>query len=188
MTFKKRKEYLAYLKTREVVYKISLWSQQYLDKKLEDFDIIKPRFPLSENARYEDWKIHFERFFPYLRHGVILIGVSLGGVFLAKYLSENTLPKRIRAVFLVGAPFDDSCPTEDLVGGFTLKSNLSRLNVCTENLHLLFSEDDPVVPIAHARKYQKKLPSAHITVYKSKNGHFIVPTFPEIIRMIKKLS
>jgi predicted alpha/beta hydrolase family esterase len=141
--------------------------------------------PLSENAKYRDWKIHFERHLPYLKGKVILIGNSLGGIFFAKYSSENKLPKKALSVFLVCAPFDNSLSNEDLVGGFTLKADLSLIEKNTKNLHLLFSKDDETVPPVHAEKYRAKLPNAHIVVYKSKNGHFKIPTFPEIIEMIK---
>ena len=49
----------------------------------------------------------------------------------------------------------------------------------------MFSKDDEIVPVSHAEKYRKKLKNAKIIIYKSKNGHFKVPTFPEIIKMIK---
>ena len=88
-------------------------------------------------------------------------------------------------MFLVCAPYDDSLSTEDLVGGFTLGANLSLLEKNCKNLHILFSKDDDIVPPAHAAKYAKKLPGAHIVIYKSKGGHFTVPRFPEIIKMIK---
>src|SRR3989338_6307697 len=87
MTFKNKKDYLTYLKTREISIeeKIS-WSNEYLKKGLGDnFKIIKPRMPFQDNATYDDWKLHFERHFPYLIDNIILIGSSLGGVFLAKY-------------------------------------------------------------------------------------------------------
>ena len=47
------------------------------------------------------------------------------------------------------------------------------------------SEDDDCIPISHARKYRNKLPNAKIIVYKSKNGHFRISTFPELVKMIK---
>ena len=46
----------------------------------------------------------------------------------------------------------------------------------------MFSKDDDVVPVSHAEKYRKKLKNAHIVIYKSKNGHFGIAKFPEIIR------
>lgn len=142
--------------------------------------------PLSENARYEDWKIFFERHIPLLKNNCILIGNSLGGIFLAKYLSENKFPKKILSVYLIAPPFDNSLEGEDLVGGFSLSSDLSLLAKNTKNLYLMFSANDDVVPPAHAEKYRRKLPGADIIIYKNKNGHFKVPEFPEIVKLIKQ--
>lgn len=128
----------------------------------------------------------FKRYIPLLEGDFVLIGSSLGGIFLAKYLSENKLPKKSLATYLVCPPYDGSLPTEDLVGGFRLKSDLSLLEANTRRLHLLFSKDDDSVPVAHAEKYAKKLKNADIVIYKSKNGHFNVSKFPEIVKMIKE--
>jgi len=187
MTFKNRKDYLHYLKTRKVsLEKRKNWSGDYLDKKLgKNFQIIRPRMPQQDNAQYEDWKIYFERFIPYLTNNCILIGGSLGGIFLAKYLSENKFPKKILSTYLICTPFDDTCIGEDLVGGFELKPNLSLLEKNTKNLVLMFSKDDDCVPVSHAEKYRSKLKKANIVIYKSKNGHFVILEFPEIVKMIK---
>ena len=187
MTFKNQKDYLHFLKNREISIEKSIrWSDNYLDKELgKNFEIIRPCMPLSDNSKYNDWKIHFERYIPYLRNNVILIGGSLGGIFLAKYLSENKFPKKILSTYLVCPPFDDTCFHEDLVGGFKLKSDLSLIERNSKNLTLMFSRDDDDVPISHAGKYKKKLKNAKIIIYKSKNGHFKISKFPEIVRMIK---
>lgn len=187
MTFKNEKDYLHFLKTREIsIEERNRWTDKFLSKTLgKDFDIIRPRMPLQDNAKYRDWKIYFERYFPYLKDNIILIGSSLGGIFLAKYLSEHKFPKKILATYLICPPFDDTLPAEDLAGGFKLKSDLSLLEKNSKKLHLLFSEDDDVVPISHVEKYRKKLKNADIIIYKSKNGHFRISEFPEIIKMIK---
>jgi len=187
MTFKNKKDYLNFLNTREIsIEKKVRWTDDWLDKKLgKYFEIIRPRMPLQDDAKYEDWKIHFERHFPKLRNSVILVGSSLGGIFLAKYLSENKFPKRILSTYLICPPFDNTLTGEDLVGGFTLKSDLSLLEKNSKNIHLLFSKDDDVVPVAHAEKYRKKLKNAEIIIFESKNGHFKISEFPEIIKMIK---
>ncbi len=188
MTFKSKGDYITFLKTREIsLEKRVSWSGGYLETALgKNFEVIQPRMPLADNAQYEAWKIHFERHIPYMRDGLILIGSSLGGIFLARYLSENTFPKNILSTYLVCPPFDDSLSDEDLAGGFKLKSNLSLLEENAHNLYLLFSQDDDVVPIAHAEKYRSKLPHAKIIIYKSKNGHFKISKFPEIVKMILK--
>lgn len=192
-TFKNQKDYLYYLKNRSVsIEKTPKWAVEYLDKKLgKKFEIIRPRMPLQENAKYKEWKLYFERFIPLLKNNVILIGNSLGGIFLAKYLSEHKFPKKILATYLVCPPFDNTLSgplvkiKEDLVGGFKLKANLSLMEKNSKNLTLLFSKDDDVVPVSHAEKYRKKLKNSKIIIYKSKNGHFRIPKFPEIVKMIK---
>ncbi len=176
-----------FLKTRKIsIEEKTYWSNEYLKKNLgRNFKIIKPRMPLSDNAKYEEWKICFERYFPYFKNNIILIGGSLGGIFLAKYLSEHKFPKKILATYLICPPFDDTLTGEDLVGGFKLKADLSLLEKNLKNLYLMFSKDDDVVPVSHAGKYGKKLKKAKIIIYKSKNGHFKISKFPEIVRMIK---
>lgn len=187
-TFKNKKAYLHFLKTRKISIEKKIgWSGDYLDNELgKDFEIIRPRMPLQDDAKYNDWKIYFERYIPYLRNNVILIGGSLGGIFLAKYLSEHTFPKKILATYLICPPFDNTAVKEDLAGGFKLKSDLSLIEKNSKNLYLLFSKDDDVVPVSHAEKYKNKLKNAKIFMYKSKNGHFRISKFPEIIKMIKK--
>jgi len=39
--------------------------------------------------------------------------------------------------------------------------------------------------VSHAKKYASKLKNAKIIIYKSKNGHFKISKFPEVVRMIK---
>lgn len=186
-TFRTDKDYLNYLRKKKVTLgKRVRWNGDNFQTGLGSrFRLTTPRMPLQDYAQYRDWKIMFENYLPLLKGKFILVGGSLGGIFLAKYLSENTLSKKPLSVYLVCPPFDDSMPNDRLAGGFKLKSNLSRIEKNCKNLHLLFSKDDPVVPVAHAEKYRKKLPNAHITIYKSKNGHFMIERFPEIIRMIK---
>jgi predicted alpha/beta hydrolase family esterase len=187
MTFRNHKDYLHFLRTRKISIEAKpRWTADYLTMELgRNFEIIRPRMPLGDNAKYQDWKIHFERHIPYLRNNLILIGTSLGGIFLAKYLSEHRFPKKILSTYLVCPPYDNSIPTEDLVGGFGLKSRLALLDKSSRNLYLMFSKDDDVVPVSHAEKFRKKLRNAHILIYSGKNGHFNVSEFPEIIRLIK---
>ena len=189
MTFDTKKAYLRYLKTRPVVLrKKAKWSEAYLDRALgTKFQIIRPRMPLSENAKYADWKIAFERYIPLLRRNAILIGSSLGGCFLAKYLSEHRYPKKLRAVYLVCPPFDNthSIASDKLYGGFVLKKNLSLLESNARKLTLMFSHDDPSVPPYHAKRFAQALPGAKVVMYRNKRGHFRVSAFPEIVRMLK---
>jgi predicted alpha/beta hydrolase family esterase len=187
-TFRSKKEFIKFLKTRKIsLDKKIKWNDDYLDKHLgNDFEIIRLSMPLKDDAKYKEWKIYFERFFPHLRDNIILIGNSLGGIFLAKYLSENKFPKKILSTYLICPPFDDTIKGEDLVGGFELNRDLSRLDNSSKNLYLMFSKNDNIVPVSHAQKYKRKLKNAKIIIFDDKNGHFFISKFPEIIKMIKK--
>ncbi len=187
--FRTYTDYLSYLKNREVsLGKWNNWRDAYLDKYLgNDFEISRPRMPNPDNAQYNEWKINFENYIKLLRDGVILIGVSMGGVFLAKYLSENIFPKKISALILVAAPFDNLLAGDYYAGGFKLKSDLSLIEKSCKNVNLFFSSNDEVVPLVHAEKYMNKLKKANIFVLDNKNGHFRVETFPEIVKLIKSL-
>jgi uncharacterized protein len=188
MTFKNDRDYVQYLKTRTIsLEKRVSWSYPgYLDTKLgQNFEVIRPQMPLKENSKYRDWKIMFERYLPLLGKDFILIGNSLGGIFLAQYLSQHKLKRKALGVYLVCAPFDDSDSVEDVVGGFELGKDLSLLEKNTKALHLLFSADDEVVPVSHAEKYRKHLKNANIVIYKGKNGHFKVRAFPEIVKLLR---
>lgn len=187
MTFKNQEDYLDYLKNRPIsIEKKVRWNEEYLDRNLEkDFEIIRPRMPLQDNAKYSDWKIFFERHFPFLRNNIILIGSSLGGIFLAKYLSENKFPNKIKATFMICPPYDNTTGEQDLVGGFKLGKDLSLIEKNSRKTYLMFSKDDTTVPVSHAEKYRKKLKNSQVIIYESKNGHFKVSEFPEIIKIIK---
>ena len=79
MTFPNKQAYLHFLETRKVSIeeKIS-WNDAFLKRELgNDFDIVKPRMPCQDNAKYREWKICFERYLPYINDDVILIGASL---------------------------------------------------------------------------------------------------------------
>lgn len=187
-TFLSHEDYLQYLQAGTVrLGEKKSWSRQYLNRILGDeCEIIRPLMPNHKNANYEAWKIFFEKHTPLLNEDIILIGNSLGGVFLAQYLAENKYEKNITALYLVCPPFDDTMPHEDLCNGFKLPQNSDLLKENCSNIKLLFSSDDPVIPITHADKYKNWLPEAELHIFDDKNRHFMVESFPEIIEMLQE--
>ncbi len=187
MTFNNNKDYIKYLKSREVSLERKVrWHNEYLINEIgKCFDIFKIEQPSADNAVYENWKINFEKYIPLLKPGLSLLGSSLGAIFLVKYLSENKFPKKIKSLYLVCAPFDDTLPGENLSGGFKLKRDLSLLIKNCSDVNFFFSKDDDVVPIEHAEKYAKKLPQAKFCILESANGHFKMEEFPELVKTIK---
>ena len=188
-TFKTYKEYISYLKNIKFDFKklkIKRWKET-LDEKLGDnFEVLSMKMPNNANAKYNEWKIMFKKLLPFLKDNVILLGHSLGGIFLAKYLSENKFPKKIKATFLVSAPFDEEDRDYSL-GDFKLPKNLDKLRQQGGKIFLYHSKNDPVVPFADSGKYKKALPGAKATIFKNRK-HFDQTKFPELVKDIKSLN
>lgn len=180
-TFDTYESYLNFLKTFEIDierYKNSKndWKAKLNEKLGEDYEVILPSMPNKTNAQFEEWKIWFEKFIPFLNDGVILIGHSLGGIFLAKYLSENKFPKKIGGVFLVSAVFDKDSEGYSVVS-FSLPE---KLDLQTENIYLYHSKDDPVVPFSALEQYKKALPQANTRIFEDRK-HINQEEFPELV-------
>lgn len=126
-----------------------------------------PSMPNKQNAKYEEWKIWFERHFEYLRDGVILVGWSQGSYFFAKYLTENDFPFKIKALFLLAAPLeahhDDT--GEDGADFQFDTSRVGELTKKTDRIVIMHSKDDFVVPYEHALKYKEALPEAELVTF-----------------------
>lgn len=188
-TFDTEAQYLAFIKTRELTLERLRqgddWKGNLAQDLGSDFDVLLPRMPNGTNARYGEWRTWFARCAALLDDDAILIGQSLGGIFLAKYLAEETLPKRVKATILVAAPFDD-CSTEESLTDFTLPSSLTKLITQAGAIHLFQSADDPMVPVVEVSKYQAALPHGEVHLF-SDRAHFNQKHFPEIVDLIKSL-
>ncbi len=148
------------------------------------YEVIAPQMPSRYNAKYSEWKVWFEKVVPFINDGVILVGHSLGGIFIAKYLSENKLPVKISAVLLISAPYDAGA--DESLADFILPASLKQLAEQGGEIFLYHSKDDMVVPFANVEKYKQALPNANLRVFEDR-GHFNQETFPELVEIIKSL-
>lgn len=189
-TFDSYEEYIDSLKTREVdieSFKIKKDWKDNLQNSLGDyFEVIQPRMPNGNNAQYIEWKIWFERLAQFLNDEVIFVGHSLGGIFLAKYLSENDFSKKIKATFLVATPFDVTDMNETL-GKFKLPPSLEKFKNQGGRIYLVNSKDDEVVPFSNCMSYQKVLPNSRAMIFEGRQ-HFNQEDFPEIVAEIKNIG
>lgn len=158
------------------------WNQQLQETLGENFEVMQPRMPNANNAKYFEWKIWFEKHIPFMRDNLILIGHSLGGIFLAKYLSEEMFPKKIRATLLIAPPY--STNSQNSLGDFNLTASLQKLTEQGGEIYLFQSKDDEIVPYANVESYTHELPKAHLMVFEDR-GHFHSQEFPELIEVIK---
>ena len=187
-TFNTYKEYLTFLKNAKISVEDfrphSDWKDNLQKKLGNKFDVLQPSMPNKKNAKYKEWKIWFEKIIPLLDKEIVLIGHSLGGIFLSKYLSENKIPNKITATFLVAAPYVD-LKSKWLID-FKLPRSSALFSQQSSKIYLIHSKDDLVVPFADIKKYKRFLPDA-MTEILSNRGHFRQETFPEIVKLIKSL-
>lgn len=189
--FSKYDDYLNYLRTvplRNLPGKEAkvLWSSTLAEDLGSDYEVFAPAMPNKVNASYNEWSIWFERHFPYLKDGVTLVGWSLGGMFLAKYLAENNLPFVLGRVFLLAAPcghYDDGQGND--CGTFQFdRETLDKLAKKPFEIAIWHSEDDFVVPFSAAGEFKEALPRAETRFFTDRN-HFLVEKFPELLQAIR---
>jgi len=150
-----------------------------------EYQVILPRMPNAMNARYLEWKLWFEKYIPLLHDGVILVGHSLGGSFLAKYLSTETFPRKIAGTFLIAPPFDTD--TGRKLIEFNVPPTPSKLSEQGGEIFLYHSTDDPIVEYAQFEKFESALPNAHARSFTDR-GHFLQDEFPKLVADIKSLG
>ena len=148
-----------------------------------DYHVLSPDMPEPEHPEYRHWKNELDRDMALLRNDVILVGHSLGGSVLLKYLSEHPFPKPIAGLFIVAAPFwglehwdvDEYCLLDDF------QQYLPPMN----RIVLYHSRDDSVVPFSHLKTYAAKLPWA--TIRETRGQHLFLHGLPELITDIKTI-
>jgi predicted alpha/beta hydrolase family esterase len=184
-SFNSYEQYINSLKSNEIDYQRlkpqNQW-KQWISDQMTDIDVLLPRFPNSNNAVYNEWKIYFEKLIPFLGNDVQLIGHSLGAMFLAKYLHEMPLRQKVRRLILISGVYDNDYTGDN---GSFLVNDAKGLEQSADEIHLFHSEDDPVVPFSELAKFQADLPSAITHVFSSR-GHFNDETFPELLEILEQ--
>ena len=139
--------------------------------------------PDKHNADYTAWKIWFEKLIPYLNSDSInLIGYSLGGSFLVKYLATTDVACKIKQLHLVApAVTEADCPG---LGGFASNpTDWPKLAKVAKEIHIYHSTDDEIVPFAQSEQLAKALPTATLHSFTDR-GHFFQPEFPELLNTL----
>jgi predicted alpha/beta hydrolase family esterase len=121
-----------------------------------------------------------------LDRDALVVGHSLGGASLLKFLSEEKPDKPIAALFLAAIPYFG----RDEVGWgndeFSLESSFgSRLPEALP-VFLYHSRDDEWIPFEHLRRHAEQMPNATVREIE-RGGHQFESGIPELIRDVKNI-
>jgi predicted alpha/beta hydrolase family esterase len=158
---------------------------QWLREELEpEYMIHDPVIEDPDAPSYEMWETMLDRELCGINGDVILIGHSLGGSVLAKYLSEKTCRFQPAGLFLVAAPWWGA-------GGwdaeeFALDTGSRKQLPSIPMVRIYHCTDDPVVPFRHAKLYQKMFPDAFLHEL-SGSDHTFSDGLPLLVEHIKRL-
>jgi predicted alpha/beta hydrolase family esterase len=187
-TFARYDDYLEYLRTKQpsidrLTYQ-TFWKEGLQDELGAEYQVLLPSMPNKTNAKYSEWKLWFDTLSGLFADDCILVGHSLGGIFLAKYLSENTFPHRIKATILIAAPFKDES-VEDLAD-FKLAGISDLFKQQAGKVIVFGGEDDPVISKDELQRYKQELLDADFRIMPAPD-HFMRVDFPELTQVLTEL-
>lgn len=158
----------------------------YLKDSLGDeYNLLYPKMPNPENPRYKLWEVLLEKEFATLDGEVFLIGHSLGGSVLLKYLAEKNMDCLISGLFMIAAPYwgkDDDWQVNEYILPDNFATKLSQIS----HIFLYHSHNDEVVPLKHFEYYKQKLPKANTHILDG-DEHYFNNGLPKLIDDIKGL-
>lgn len=167
---------------------LTKWTKTFSTDLGPAYEVFMPQMPNKQNAQYEEWAIWFERHFQYLNDDVVLIGCSLGAMFLGRYLIEQATPFSIKALILMaGVAAVPDFPLDDCGDFLVYPEKAGILATRAKEVQFWHSVDDFLVPYEHSVILSKAVPGSTLVTFEDKN-HFLVPELPELIAHIKQLG
>ena len=141
-----------------------------------------PKFPDPENPKYEAWAKRLEDELAATQASALLVGHSLGGSVVLKFLAENQAYDAVQAIFVLAAPF-----WGDELSDFQLPADASASLKRLPRVFLYHSRDDDEAPFAHLARYAALLPQA---VVRELDGfsHVFPNGCPQLVADIRALA
>jgi serine hydrolase len=147
-----------------------------------EFEVRFPKFPDPDQPKYEAWRRRLENELDAVRPSLFLVGHSLGGSVLLKYLAESEPDVAIAGVFILSAPFWGA-PDWDFKE-FVLPEQAAAQLARVRPVFLYHSRDDEEVPFSHLAHHTRLLPHAAVRELDG-FGHQYHEGCPELVADIK---
>ncbi|MFI5132004.1 MAG: alpha/beta hydrolase [Chitinophagales bacterium] len=150
----------------------------------ETYEVHYPHMLSDETLSDFGWPTQIGKEIANVKGDVILAGHSLGASLLLKYLSENEIKKKIRAIYLISTPFWRG--NEDWKKGLTLQKNFPDKLPKKVPIFLYQCRDDEEVPFENLLHYTQRLPQATVREIP-KGGHQLNNDLTIVAKDIKSL-
>jgi predicted alpha/beta hydrolase family esterase len=143
--------------------------------------------PRESDPDYQNWKPRIGKEVVRLKNGAILVGHSVGGSFLLKYVCEEKIENTVAGIFLIATPYwgGDGWRYEGYEH-VTVPNDFASKLPCRTPIFLYHSRDDDTVPFAHLTLYRRELPQATIRAF-DRRGHQLHNDLSEVAADIKNL-
>jgi uncharacterized protein len=152
------------------------------------YEIRYPKMENEEDAPYKVWTSQIKSELATMKGALILIGHSLGGSVLLKFLAEEKTGHAIAGIFIVAAPFwGGDGWTYDGYETLMLPEQTESSVLHDVPVFLYHSDDDEVVPFKHLSLYSRKFPRAQVRKIKNR-GHQMDNNLPEVANDIRQLA
>jgi predicted alpha/beta hydrolase family esterase len=125
--------------------------------------------PNEADPEYETYKAQIAKELASIDGKLILVGHSLGGTVLLRYLTEEPVEKPIDGIFLIATPYWSA---EDWLDAHRLRKNLGSQFPSRPPIFFYHSRDDEVVPFAHLAMYAEKLLQANVREFDGRGHQF----------------
>lgn len=159
---------------------------RYLSHELgSNYRVTSPTMPLPDAPTYKNWERELAKRLSAHPPPKILVGHSLGGSVLLKYLSEHNQAIQAASLFVVAAPYWGSQDWE--VEEFVLREGFPRYLPSELNICFYQSQNDEVVPIEHLSHYAKAIPNAKVRSVQH-GGHTFKDGLQALVDDIRALS
>jgi predicted alpha/beta hydrolase family esterase len=149
----------------------------------KEYQVDYPEIQTDEALPNFGWTKQIRENIDRFSHGLILVGHSFGASIILKCLSENSVNRITKGIFLLATPFWSG--NEEWQKGLKLEDNFAD-KLPEVPIFLYHCQDDLEVPISHLYHYKQKLTRATFREIKS-GGHQFSNDLVLIARDIKSL-
>lgn len=124
----------------------------------KEFNVNYPKIQSNESESDYGWAKQIGKNISQCNDDFILVGHSFGASMILKFLSENTVTKKIKGIFLISTPFWSG--NEEWITALKLKNDFADKLPVDVPIFLYHCKDDDEIPYSHFEQYKQKLSRA----------------------------